>query len=78
LCFIAQNFSSSQSLKIELKNLAHVMSIDKFTRLMEKQERCPESVPSSLQALWYDKRDWDKADQMVRDASDLNIAWLPA
>ncbi len=75
---IAQHFPSSQGLKIEPKNLAHVMSIDKFTRLMEKQERCPESVPSSLQALWYDKRDWDKADQMVRDASDLNIAWLPA
>ena len=54
------------------------MSIDKFTLLMEKQERCPESLPSSLQALWYDKRDWDKADRMVRNASDFNIAWLPA
>jgi hypothetical protein len=40
---------------------------------MEKQERFPESLPSSLPALWYDKRDWDKADQMVRDASDFNM-----
>ena len=55
------------------------MSIDKFTLLMEKQEISPASLPSSLQALWYDKKgDWDKADQIVQNVNDADNAWVHA
>ncbi len=55
------------------------MTFDEFTQLMEKQERCPEPLPSSVQALWYDKKgDWDKAHQIVQNASDADSAWVHA
>jgi hypothetical protein len=32
-----------------------------------------------LQALWYDKKgDWDKAHQIVQNASDADSAWVHA
>lgn len=55
------------------------MILDEFTRLMEKHERCPESLPKVLQALWYDKKgNWDKAHQIVQDANDVDSAWVHA
>jgi hypothetical protein len=33
------------------------MSFDELTQLMGKQERCPDSLPKALQALWYDKKE---------------------
>lgn len=54
------------------------MTLDEFTQLME-QERCPESLPKALQALWYDKNgDWHKAHQIVQNASDTDSAWVHA
>ena len=53
--------------------------LDEFTQLMEKQEKCPDDLPPSLQALWYDKKgDWDKAHQIVQNASDPDSAWVHA
>lgn len=55
------------------------MTLDEFTQLTEKQEKCPESVPKVLQALWYDKKgDWDKAHQILGNASDAESAWVHA
>ena len=54
------------------------MTFDEFTQLMEKQEISPEPLPSSLQALWYDKRDWDKANRIVQNANDADNAWVHA
>jgi hypothetical protein len=55
------------------------MTLDEFIQLMEKHERCPESMPKTLQALWYDKKgDWDKAHQIVQNASDPDSAWVHA
>lgn len=55
------------------------MQLNDFTQLMEKQEKCPDSLPSALQALWYDKKgDWDKAHQAIQDASDTDSAWVHA
>ena len=55
------------------------MTIDEFTQLMERQEKCPSCLPSALQALWYDKKgDWDKAHQIVQNASDTYSAWVHA
>lgn len=56
-----------------------MMTLDQFTQLMEQQENCPSSLPKALQALWYDKkRNWDKAHQIVQDASDADSAWVHA
>ncbi|HEY9633129.1 MAG TPA: hypothetical protein V6D14_06975 [Coleofasciculaceae cyanobacterium] len=55
------------------------MTLDEFTHLMEKQEKCPESLPKALQALWYDKKgDWNKAHQIVQNSSDADSAWVHA
>ena len=55
------------------------MSFDELTQLMGKQERCPNSLPKALQALWYDKKgDWDKAHQIVQNAGDADSAWVHA
>lgn len=55
------------------------MTLDEFTQLMGKQEKCPSSLPAALQALWFDKKgDWDKAHQIVQDASDVNSALVHA
>lgn len=56
-----------------------IVTLDEFTQLMEKQESCPSSLPKALQALWYDKKgDWDKAHQIVQDASDADSARVHA
>lgn len=55
------------------------MTLDDFTKLMAKQEECPSGLPPALQALWYDKKgNWDKAHQIVQDASDTDSAWVHA
>ncbi len=55
------------------------MKLAEFTQLMEQQEKCPDSWPKALQAMWYDKQgDWDKAHQVVQDASDADSAWVHA
>ena len=55
------------------------MTLDEFTQLVEKQEQCPHGLPPALQALWYDKKgDWDKAHEIVQDASDMDSAWVHA
>lgn len=54
------------------------MTLDEFIHLIE-QERCPESLPKALQAMWYDKKgDWEKAHQIVQNASDTDSAWIHA
>ncbi len=55
------------------------MTLDELTQLIEQQERCPESLPPALQALWYDKKgNWNKAHQIVQNASDTDSAWVHA
>jgi hypothetical protein len=55
------------------------MTLDEFTQLIEKQEKCPESLSKALQALWYDKQgDWHKAHQVVQNANDTDSAWVHA
>jgi hypothetical protein len=55
------------------------MKFEEFTQLMETQARFPELIPSQLQALWYDKKgNWDKAHQIVQNASDADSAWVHA
>lgn len=55
------------------------MTLDELTQLIEQQERCPESLPPALQALWYDKKgNWNKAHQIVQNASDSDSAWVHA
>ena len=55
------------------------MTLDEFTQLMAKQEECPSGLPPALQSLWYDKKgNWDKAHQIVQDASDIDSAWVHA
>lgn len=55
------------------------MILDELTQLMEKQEKCPESLPRALQALWYDKKgDWETSHEIVQDASDADSAWVHA
>ncbi len=55
------------------------MTLDEFIQLMEKQERFPEFLPNTLQALWYDKKgEWDKAHQILGNASDPDSAWVHA
>ncbi len=55
------------------------MTLDDFTQLMTKQEQCLSGLPPALQALWYDKKgNWDKAHQIVQDASDSDSAWVHA
>ena len=55
------------------------MTLDEFTQLLEKQEGCPDFLPLVLQALWYEKKgNWDKAHQIVQNASDVDSAWVHA
>ncbi len=55
------------------------MTLDEFTQLIEKQDRCPPGLPPALQALWYDKKgNWNKAHEIVQDASDRDSAWVHA
>jgi len=55
------------------------MTLDEFTQLIEKQDRCPSDLPPALQALWYDKKgDWNKAHKIVQVASDTDSGWVHA
>ena len=55
------------------------MTFDEFKQLIGKQEKSPSSLPKALQALWYDKQgDWDKAHEIVQNASDADSAWVHA
>lgn len=55
------------------------MKLAEFMQLMERQERCPDTLPKALKALWYDKKgDWSKAHRIVQDANDTNSAWVHA
>jgi hypothetical protein len=55
------------------------MTLDEFTDRINTQDDCPSSLPGALQALWYEsKGDWDKAHQIVQDASDSDSAWVHA
>ncbi|HBB33773.1 MAG TPA: hypothetical protein DDZ80_05095 [Cyanobacteria bacterium UBA8803] len=55
------------------------MTLDELTQLIEQQARCPAELPRAVQALWYDKQgNWDKAHQIVQDASDADSAWVHA
>jgi hypothetical protein len=33
------------------------MTLDEFIQLLEKQKRCPEFLPLTLQAMWYKKKE---------------------
>ncbi|GAA6614961.1 hypothetical protein [Scytonema sp. NUACC26] len=53
--------------------------IEQFKQLLEQEQKCPESLPKPLQALWYDKKgDWNIAHEIVQDASDADSAWVHA
>ncbi|WP_026734541.1 hypothetical protein [Fischerella sp. PCC 9605] len=55
------------------------MTPKEFQQLIEKQQKCPESPPQALQALWYDyKGNWDKAHEIVQNAGDADSAWVHA
>lgn len=55
------------------------MTFEEFLQLIEKQETCPSFLSGALQALWYEKQgDWDKAHQIVQNASDADNAWVHA
>lgn len=55
------------------------MNLDEFKQLIEKQETNLSKLPPAVQALWYDKKgNWDKAHQIVQDASDKDSAWVHA
>lgn len=55
------------------------MTLDEFLELTEKQQTCSQSLPKALQALWYDKKgDWDRAHEIVQNASDADSAWVHA
>lgn len=55
------------------------MKLTEFRQLIEKQEKCPASLPKALQALWYDKQgNWHKAHEIVQNASDTDSAWVHA
>ncbi|RUR86007.1 hypothetical protein ACF3DV_23660 [Chlorogloeopsis fritschii PCC 9212] len=50
-----------------------------FKQLIEKQQKSPESLPKAVQALWYDYQgNWDKAHEIVQNASDADSAWVHA
>jgi hypothetical protein len=62
-----------------VKQSGEIMTLDEFTQLLEKQEGCPDFLPLVLQALWYEKKgNWDKAHQIVQNASDVDSAWVHA
>ncbi|MGH8001134.1 MAG: hypothetical protein ACREPR_17330 [Brasilonema sp.] len=55
------------------------MTLLEFKQLIEKSQKCPESLPRALQALWYDREcDWNTAHEIVQDASDADSAWVHA
>ncbi|MDF5736562.1 MULTISPECIES: hypothetical protein [unclassified Nostoc] len=55
------------------------MNTDEFLQLIERQRPCPETLPKGLQAMWYDKKgDWNKAHEILGNASDADSAWVHA
>lgn len=55
------------------------MTPAEFKQLIEEQSFCPESLPTPLQGLWYDKKgDWDTAHKILGDATDTDSAWVHA
>lgn len=55
------------------------MNTEEFLRLIEKQRSCPQTLPKALQAMWYDKKgDWNKAHEILGNASDADSAWVHA
>lgn len=51
------------------------MTLDEFTQL----EQCPSELPKPLQALWHEfKGDWNRAHEIVQNASDAESAWVHA
>jgi len=51
------------------------MTLDEFTQL----EKCPNSLPLALQALWYDfKGDWNNSHEILQNASDADCDWVHA
>jgi len=55
------------------------VTVEEFKQLIETQQKCPESLPRVLQALWYDKKgNWKTAHEIVQNASDADSAWVHA
>ena len=55
------------------------MTLDEFKESIEKLQKCPTSLPLSLQSLWYEKKgNWHKAHDLLEDASDKDSAWVHA
>ncbi len=55
------------------------MNLDEFKESIEQLEICPTSLPLSLQGLWYEKKGkWDRAHDLLEDASDSDSAWVHA
>ncbi|MBD2213565.1 hypothetical protein H6G27_27385 [Nostoc linckia FACHB-104] len=55
------------------------MNLAEFQELIAQQRLCPENLSKALQALFYDKKgDWDKAHEIVQNASDNDSAWVHA
>lgn len=55
------------------------MNLEDFKKSIQTLEKCPASLPLSLQGLWYDKKyGWDEAHELIGDASDKDTAWVHA
>ncbi|AFY57499.1 hypothetical protein Riv7116_5101 [Rivularia sp. PCC 7116] len=55
------------------------MNLEEFKESIENLEKCPTSLPLSLQGLWYDKKyGWDEAHTFIGDVSDTDTAWVHA
>ncbi len=56
-----------------------MVNLAEFQQLIAQQRLCPNTLPKPLQALFYDKKgDWDKAHEIVQNASDNDSAWVHA
>ncbi len=54
------------------------MTRDEFVQLIEN-EKCPDYLSKTLQALWYDKKgDWHTAHEILGNASDPDSARIHA
>ncbi|QIR40160.1 hypothetical protein HCG51_27915 [Tolypothrix sp. PCC 7910] len=56
-----------------------MVTLTDFQQLIAQQRLCSNTLPKALQALFYDKKgDWDKAHEIVQNASDNDSAWVHA
>lgn len=57
-----------------------MITLDEFRQLIaEKAEKSASFLPLPLQALWYDQVEgWEKAHQILGDATDPDSAWVHA